>query len=203
MASTTNPSTTFTRISHPPLLGILCRNDGKSASTKNGRGETGGERRHAEHRLQSAALHRARQQGPHERPDAGERSQRECQAHQQRSEISAAFGSLVHLREQTRGQGQFKSAKQAESERDEQQPDKTIHPGAVAELNHSRRSDGDFQQCPNTGEKHDNADAKRQGLQYPAFLAPRLAIQEIGDGERDHREDAGGEDGGESRGECR
>ena len=83
--------------------------------------------------------------GPTNRSDAGERGQREGQAHQQRAEITAAFGSLIELGEQARRQRQFKRAQQAQSEDDEDQRDESVHPGAVAELHHAERSGDGFQ----------------------------------------------------------
>ncbi len=56
-----------------------------------------------------------------------------------------------------------------------------------------------FTSAPIPVKKNDNAEAKGEGLEDAVLLAARLAIQEVGDRERDHRENAGGEDGGESR----
>ena len=51
-----------------------------------------------------------------------------------------------------------------------------------------------FHERAEAGEQNDDAEAEDDRLQHAVALAARLAIQEIGNGERDHRENARRED---------
>ena len=110
MASSTNPMTTFTRASQPPLFGSFFKIAGKCSEEEEWRRQAAGEADHTEHRLQAFGLHRGYQQAPHERADAGERCQCEGQTHQQRSEIAAAARGRVELGEHARGQRNFEGS---------------------------------------------------------------------------------------------
>ena len=114
----TKPITTFTRASQPPLRGMRFRYDGKSASRKNGSARPVAKVTMPSKRPQSAAGDRCRQQRADERSDAGERREREGQAHEQRAERSRPFpttdSSLVRMR---RWNGDFEGAQQAQVRR--------------------------------------------------------------------------------------
>ena len=94
-ARTTNPITTFTRASQPPLLGQPLQVGGKQRQQEERQRQAGGERHHAGQRAYAAAAHRSRQQRAHNGPDAGERGKRERQPHEQRAGDAALLRRLV------------------------------------------------------------------------------------------------------------
>ena len=79
-ARMTKPSTILTRAIQLPLLGSRVRNDGNSASPKNGSASPEAKATIPASGLQPPPDYGAGEQGPYERPHAGEGRQREGQA---------------------------------------------------------------------------------------------------------------------------
>ena len=140
-ASSTNPITTFTRASHPPLWGSFFRYDGNSARKKNGERQSGGEADHAEHGLQASGLHRRRQQA------CPQTVRRRRTRSAKTSGPSAACRSIrraakpVELGQQPGGQRDLERAQQAQREDEEDQRDESVHPWIRRQLHDAERAD--------------------------------------------------------------
>ena len=83
---------------------------GEQSQQEERQGQACGENDHAEHRAQLFAADRSREQCSHEWTDAGERGQREGEAHQERADDSALSRGGVEFGEQTGGDGDFEGS---------------------------------------------------------------------------------------------
>ena len=157
------------------------------------RGQAGRERDHPRQRPHSAALNGGGQQSAHEWPHAGERSEREREAHEQRSRDPAALRGAVQAREQARGKPHLESAQQAQRECQKDQRQERVHPHVRTQLHHAERSQhGGCRQAQQREQHHDPQPEQRRVPHAPGARSRRL-VQEKRNGDRDHREHAGSE----------
>ena len=161
-----------------------------------GQREAAGEDHHSQHGAHLVRADGRREQSAHEGSDAGERRQRECQAHQQRAEESALSGGRIEFGQHAGRDGDLKRAEQAQAEDEEDQRDESVDPGVGSELHDGGGPERERQDEAERAEENDDAEAESRRLSESAALP-----DEVRHGDRNHRENAGREDGGEAESE--
>ena len=134
--------------------------------------------------------------------DAGEGRERERQPHEQRAGEAALVGRLFSAGEEAEGMVISKAPSRLRPKAMKSSGDEAVHPGVGAQVARRRTGrDGRGRQSPRPVNSTMMPRQKTTRLHDAVAPAAGLAVEEVRHRDRDHREDAGGEDGGQSEAE--